>query len=243
MKSAALARLSGARRVLGFDRLALREPAAGVLYHEQIDVGERGHVIHKNLRLAAAVGAQSHSLEFPIAVGESRVAAELAARFPRGYALINPCAAWPNKRWPPDRYGAIADLVQHRFNLPSVVIWGPGKHKSRTRSSPLLAARPWPRLRPVSRISSRPREGPAWSCPATPVLCTSPPPSVFRRLRCSDRPNPDRNGPWHEADRSISRYAQCQCHYERRCRLNDEEWCLATIGIDEVADAVVRRLS
>src|SRR5689334_16932226 len=53
LKSAALARLSGARRVVGFGRSALREPAAAWLYSERADIGEGRHVIEKNLALAA----------------------------------------------------------------------------------------------------------------------------------------------------------------------------------------------
>src|SRR5262249_30445637 len=69
VKSAALARLSGARRLVGFDREALREPAAAFLYTERVAVAATGlHVIAKNLELAKALGApMSGPLEFPIA--------------------------------------------------------------------------------------------------------------------------------------------------------------------------------
>ncbi len=45
-----------------------------------------------------------------------------------------------------------------------------------------------------------------------------------------------------EADISISRYDQCECHYERRCRRDPDEWCLGTITVDDVAEAIGRRL-
>src|SRR5262249_44545311 len=44
LKSAALARLSGARRVLGFDRGSLREGTAAPFYTEHADVAEGRHV-------------------------------------------------------------------------------------------------------------------------------------------------------------------------------------------------------
>ena len=53
-------------------------------------------------------------------------------------------------------------------------------------------------------------------CRATPVRCTSPPPSVRQSWRCSDPPR--------RAQRSLvgrrllSREPSCACHYERRCR-------------------------
>jgi ADP-heptose:LPS heptosyltransferase len=53
----------------------------------------------------------------------------------------------------------------------------------------------------------------------------------------------DRNGPWVPADIAISRYSDCACHYERRCRrLAAGNWCLATITEAEVRAAIERRL-
>jgi ADP-heptose:LPS heptosyltransferase len=52
-----------------------------------------------------------------------------------------------------------------------------------------------------------------------------------------------RNGPWDPADRVVSRYDQCQCHYERRCRHADaSRWCLGTITEADVRAAVDARL-
>ena len=41
------------------------------------------------------------------------------------YALLNPGAAWPNKRWPPARLAALSLALHERHNLMSVVLWGP----------------------------------------------------------------------------------------------------------------------
>src|SRR5436305_13489273 len=51
IKSALIARLSRARRVVGFAREALREPASRLLLHEAVSVPARLHVIRKNLAL------------------------------------------------------------------------------------------------------------------------------------------------------------------------------------------------
>src|SRR3989440_12330171 len=72
IKSAMIARLSGARRVYGFARPALREPASRLLLHEAVSIPAGLHVIRKNLALVeAALGFAApndeHSLEFPIA--------------------------------------------------------------------------------------------------------------------------------------------------------------------------------
>src|SRR5688500_4934765 len=71
MKSAVLARASGARRVLGFSIWHLREKSARPFYSESVDVaagpaGDR-HVIRKNLRLLEALGVTDAAIEFPLA--------------------------------------------------------------------------------------------------------------------------------------------------------------------------------
>ena len=42
------------------------------------------------------------------------------------FVVLNPGAAWPNKRWPPDRFGAVARWLRRVHGLSSVVTWGPG---------------------------------------------------------------------------------------------------------------------
>src|SRR6267378_1773237 len=52
LKSAMVARLSGARRVYGFTRDGLREPASRLLLHKTVQIPARLHVIRKNLTMA-----------------------------------------------------------------------------------------------------------------------------------------------------------------------------------------------
>ena len=54
--------------------------------------------------------------------------------------------------------------------------------------------------------------------------------------------NPARNGPWDQEDISLSQYANCECHYQRRCRRKDAAWCLRAISIGDVAQAIDTRL-
>ena len=72
MKSAVLARASGARRVAGFSIWHLREKAARPFYSETDDGGEgvsaaASHVIHKNLHLLRVLGVQTSDIVFPLA--------------------------------------------------------------------------------------------------------------------------------------------------------------------------------
>ena len=71
LKSAVLARASGARRVLGFSIWHLRERTARPFYSETADPQGTTHVIQKNLALVARLGAESGTLRFPLEHGQS----------------------------------------------------------------------------------------------------------------------------------------------------------------------------
>src|SRR5436853_492603 len=84
MKSAALARASGAPRVIGFTSRYARERLASWFYTEAHDPGGGGmyhiderHVVYTNLGLLAAFGIQATVPDFPIDRVESAVAADI----------------------------------------------------------------------------------------------------------------------------------------------------------------------
>jgi len=53
--------------------------------------------------------------------------------------------------------------------------------------------------------------------------------------------DPARNGPWDAADISLSRFGDCVCHYERRCRRSRA--CIEDMSVEDVRAAVDRRLA
>jgi len=113
LKSAVLARSSGAARVVGFSIWHLREKTARPFYSD-VRAAEGGHVIAKNLRLLEAVGVHDTTIEFPLAPVQSSAMSALNAQLGAGarFALINPGSAWPNKRWPAECFGEIASFVR-----------------------------------------------------------------------------------------------------------------------------------
>jgi lipopolysaccharide heptosyltransferase I len=136
LKSAAIARLSGARRRVGFARESLREPASRFLLTETVAVTTRTHVIRKNLALAARalkieVPADARDFEFPIAVSREheREAAEAANALPQPFIILNPGGGWPTKLWRPERYGALADEIFAHLGARSIVTYGPGERE------------------------------------------------------------------------------------------------------------------
>jgi lipopolysaccharide heptosyltransferase I len=242
VKSAALARLSGARRVVGFDRASLREPAAAWLYGERVPAAACGHVIQKNLQLATTVGATTGTIEFPLRTVDSRALAAVQPAGSSPFALLNPGAAWPNKRWPPERFGRLARWLRDQHGLSSVALWGPGEEPLASAivasSSGAATMAPPTNLTDLVALSRAARlvvsgdTGPTHIAAAvgTPVVALFGP------------TDPLRNGPWSSTDRSLSRYSTCDCHYERRCRRSADEWCLGTISEAEVRGAIGVRL-
>ena len=131
LKSAAFARLSGAARVVGFDRAHVRERVASLFYTDHGHPGDGAHVIDRNLSLLEPLGITDRIRRFPIAVPASSAVEPVAARVARdgrrGFALVNPGAGWPNKRWPAERFGQVASWIAGSHGLLPVVLWGPGE--------------------------------------------------------------------------------------------------------------------
>src|SRR3954467_2706109 len=135
IKSAVLARSSGAPRVIGFSSRYARERAARLFYTEAHDPGRGGlydpretrHVVDINLGVLSLLGITTTAREFPIEDVDSDAARHARDQAGGRYALLNPGAAWPNKRWPAARLAALAVALRARHDLRSIVLWGPGE--------------------------------------------------------------------------------------------------------------------
>ena len=249
IKSAILARASAAHRVLGFSSSYARERWARPFYTEAYDPGRGGiyhpretrHVVEINLGVLTLLGIDAPRPEFPIDAVESAVATEMRDRTGGRYAILNPGAAWPNKRWPPDRLAEVAKAIRDRHGLFSVVLWGPGE-ESLARDV-AAGAGGGAMLAPATTIAdivalSRGASlmvsgdtGPAHIASAlgTPIV------GIYGPTR------PARNGPLSPDDVTVSRDAICRCHHLRRCV--QDRMCLLDIDAGEVVGAVERRLA
>ena len=134
LKSASIARLSGARRIFGFARDSLREPASRILLSKSIPISKNTHVIRKNLALVSgalgiAVPENARDFEFSIATGpDHKAEAQNAAlRTGGGYAILNPGGGWPTKLWSAERFGRLADELWSHHRLHSLITYGPGE--------------------------------------------------------------------------------------------------------------------
>jgi lipopolysaccharide heptosyltransferase I len=241
LKSAVLARASGAARVVGFSIWHLREKTARPFYSTAAPA-EGGHVIRKNLRLLRAVGVNDESILFPIADVSSPALETLRQRLSaeRPFALINPGAAWPNKRWPAERFGELAAFLRDQRGLVPVVLWGPGEEAlaeavvAASAGSAIVAPTTTiSDLVALARAAALVVSGDTGPLHIATAVGT-PTVSIFGPT------DPDRNGAWATQDITVSRFDRCGCHYDRRC--HESRWCLSDVTSTEVCAAVQRRL-
>ncbi len=248
VKSAALARGSGADRVVGFDRAGLREPAARLFYSESVVGGEGRHVIEKNLSLVRVLtpalldsGTPTTAFRFPLSEVASPALDTLRAQGIGDFAVMNPGAAWPNKRWPPQLFGEVSRVIRSTYGWTPVVLWGPGEQAIAQAvvdgSAGAAVCAPATTLADLVAIARAAKlfvsgdTGPLHiaGATATPIVALFGPTT------------PARNGPWDDRDVSISRYDSCDCHYKRQCH-RQPTWCLGDVTVDEVTRAIARRL-
>jgi heptosyltransferase I len=137
MRSAVLARLSGARVVYG--AAEPRESPASLWYTRKA-IAHGRHVIEQNVSVAEAL------IESPVRQLASGVAGDFPEDFPRDaqaearvgerlaehgigeFAILNPGAGWGAKRWPAERYGEVARRLAER-GLRSILNYGPGEEE------------------------------------------------------------------------------------------------------------------
>ncbi len=129
IKSALLARASGARERYGFARDTVREKPAAMFYSHRVSVDQTRHVVDWNLQLAASVLA-------PASAGAVRAEARTYTDWSK-YALdsdnrltpfknkiiLLPGAGRAEKHWPVPRFREIVA----RYGREAAVAWGPGE--------------------------------------------------------------------------------------------------------------------
>ncbi|MFZ1007052.1 MAG: glycosyltransferase family 9 protein [Candidatus Sulfotelmatobacter sp.] len=138
MRSAVLARYSGARTVYG---AAEPREAPASLWYTRKAVARGQHVIEQNLSVAEMV-LQSMGVPLPRRAftaefrcnlprdsqTERRIEQRLVECGIREFAILNPGAGWGAKRWPAERYGEVARKLAAQ-GLRSILNYGPGEEE------------------------------------------------------------------------------------------------------------------
>ena len=104
VRSAMFARWARTGRVIGEEQP--RELAARWLFNER--VATRGaHVIEQSLEVASTIANENLAMTMPLLPSDPK-AEQRANEIPLPFVLLSPGAGWGAKRWPAERYGAVA---------------------------------------------------------------------------------------------------------------------------------------
>jgi heptosyltransferase-1 len=126
-KSALLARLSGAPRVLGFDRARTKEMSWIWTTERPAGAVGEAHRVEQYLELARHLGCAARAAErvLPRDSGAERWAADLLAELGGAPVLVNLGASKPANRWPSERFGELARALQQELAVPVCFTGGP----------------------------------------------------------------------------------------------------------------------
>ncbi len=134
LKSSTIAKLAKSKKIYGFAKQNLREPASRFLLTDKIEVAQKSHIIVKNLQLAAQalnIEVPADNFEFPIFTNqEHRAEAEkIIEQTGENFAVLNPAGGWATKLWDAGKFGALADRLWAENGLTSVITTAPNELK------------------------------------------------------------------------------------------------------------------
>jgi lipopolysaccharide heptosyltransferase I len=242
LKSALLAYGSGAPQRLGFPRQMCREPLSVVFtnLHGPL-VDPTVHVVDQSLQLLQPLGVTTTERRFTIPLTEAdahfaeRVWRELGLRSDVPVVVLYPGAAWQTKRWGEVNFARLNDALIRRFQVRTLLTWGPGEESlvqrvaRATAYTPAIS--PATTLLQLAALVARGRvfvggdTGPLHLAAAvgTPTVALFGP------------SNPQRNGPYGPGHVVLHRQLPCSDCYQRTCN----HWeCLPGIEVETVVNAV-----
>lgn len=108
IKSAIVCSFARPERIIGLHRSAARESLASLFYSRTVQP-QSAHIVDRNLELAAAAGATSNGIAFPLPPGRPE------GNLPDGpFVLACPLAGWAAKQWPLEYYSELGALLKRR---------------------------------------------------------------------------------------------------------------------------------
>jgi heptosyltransferase-1 len=143
LRSALVARLSGARRIVGNTQA---KEHADLLYHRRVprsttDLSSR----QRCLDLLQPLGIESTDRRMVVDVSHAErdqareVLEGLGVRPGERYACLVPFTTWPQKHWFIEEWAALADLLRRQLRLTPVILGGPADVPAANRIAELSA--------------------------------------------------------------------------------------------------------
>ncbi len=229
-KSAFLGKVSGARKLIGFDRTTLKEPGCRMFYDEQIKPAPAvRHVIDIYKELLRSLGVTPGPHRFHLSVpseDQKYISQQLSSRQIDDFIILNPGGGWDTKNWAPENYALLHDKLSRETGLPSVLTWGPGEEPLVDSVLRACVGTP-PVTFPTSlyQLIALLRRAKLFVGGDTGPLhlaaaCGTPIVGVFGPT------DPLRNGPFLPEDIVVSHQVPCGPCYKRTCPIYNKE-CLA----------------
>jgi lipopolysaccharide heptosyltransferase I len=241
-KSALFGYLSGAPRRLGLPPALCRESLSALftnVHGPMVDANR--HIVDQLVDLLRPLGVANTERRFTIPRTETdehfaeRVWRELGLRSDVPVVVLHPGAAWDTKRWAAANFARLNDVLIRRFQVRTLLTWGPGEESLIQRVAQAAvytpAIAPATTLLQLAALLARCRvfiggdTGPLHLAAAvdTPTVALFGP------------SNPRRNGPYGHGHQVLHRTLPCSDCYQRTC----DHWeCLPGIEIDTVVKAV-----
>ncbi len=233
-KGALLARLSGAKRVVGLARAHRREPLSALWIHQGVE--PRGlHAVERALSVLSALGLPEEPPRFE----GDKLFPDAWPRKRQPHVVLHPGAAWANKCYPAEKWAVVARDLRRDPGLPTRVVWGPGEEA--LARSVVAASEGAATLEEATGLGglARALRG------ADLVLAGDTGPLHLARalgsrvLAVHGPTDPATHGPWSQPGDAVFRRLPCSfCHR----RMDEPKACLTTLSPHTVAEEARRLL-
>ncbi len=131
-KSAALARISGAKTRIGIRGRWGRE-LSPYLNNCLVET-KSSHLVDRSLELLVSLGIKKPKIEFrlPICTQSQQAIRRFLTQpqMDQPFVIINPGASWQSKRWVTERFATVADFLFRKYKYRSIITWAGQEEKA-----------------------------------------------------------------------------------------------------------------
>ncbi|BBM87885.1 lipopolysaccharide heptosyltransferase II [Candidatus Uabimicrobium amorphum] len=124
LRSGVITLLSGCKHRVGFSNA--RE-LAHLGYTQKVETpADVVHAIDRYKLIAKAIDVDDCKMTFPLNI-ETSLQQKWDTALPNDYAVIVPGARWSSKRWPPQYFAELINLMHEKYDIPVVLVGSPNE--------------------------------------------------------------------------------------------------------------------